>query len=179
MLNNIILIILLTLLIKKIISYPIFQVHRIIMNDNITDMEKTSYQFSHKGMILTFEPSLNYSLIPIQIENEIKNGFYTIVEYSEPYEKDIGNGFQALITHIYDPICFSAINFILDDKGIRIPKEYFFRKKDVYEFIFLMKENQDKIIFGKDLIDLMEIEFINNNNDFIIHNKDFVINLMD
>ena len=179
MFNNIIFIILLTLLIKKVILYPIFQVHRIIMNDNITDMEKTSYQFSHKGMILTFDPSLNYSLIPIQIENEIKNGFYTIVEYSEPYEKDMGNGFQALITHIYDPICFSAINFILDDKGIRIPKEYFFRKKDVYEFIFLMKENQDKIIFGKDLIDLMEIEFINNNNDFIIHNKDFVINLID
>ena len=166
-------------LIQKISSYPIYEVHRIIINDNLNNMEKATYQFSFKGMILTFDPSLNYSLIPIQIENEIKNGFYTIVEYSEPYEKDIGNGFQALITHIYDPICFSAINFILDDKGIRIPKEYFFRKKDVYEFIFLMKENQDKIIFGKDLIDLMEIEFINNNNDFIIHNKDFVINLMD
>ena len=41
-----------------------------------------------------------------------------------------------------------------------------------------MKENQDKIILGKDLIDLMKIEFINE-NDFIIHNKDFQINIID
>ena len=35
-----------------------------------------------------------------------------------------------------------------------------------------------KIVFGKDLIDLMEIEFINDNN-FIIHNKTFEISLND
>ena len=141
------------------------------MSDDLNDMEKSSYQFFHKGMILSFDPSLNYSLIPLQIENEIKNGFYTIVEFSEPYEKDIGNGFQVLITHIFNPICFPAVNFILDDRANKIPTEFLFRKKDVYEFVFLMKENQDKIVFGKDLIDLMNIEFTN--NGFVVHNKTF------
>ena len=162
---------LITFVFHEIISYPLYEVHRIIMNDNLSDMEKSSYQFFHKGMILTFDPSLNYSLIPLQIENEIKNGFYTIVEFSEPYEKDIGNGFQVLITHIFNPICFPAVNFILDDRAIKIPTEFLFRKKDVYEFVFLMKENQDKIVFGKDLIDLMNIEFTN--NVFVVHNKTF------
>ena len=165
------LIFLITLFIHGIISYPLCQVHRIIMSDDLNDMEKSSYQFFHKGMILSFDPSLNYSLIPLQIENEIKNGFYTIVEFSEPYEKDIGNGFQVLITHIFNPICFPAVNFILDDRAIKIPTKFLFRKKDVYEFVFLMKENQDKIVFGKDLIDLMNIEFTN--NGFVVHNKTF------
>ena len=168
---KIFLILLITLLINEIISYQLYQVHRIIMSDDLNDMEKSSYQFFHKGMILSFDPSLNYSLIPLQIENEIKNGFYTIVEFSEPYEKDIGNGFQVLITHIFNPICFPAVNFILDDRAIKIPTEFLFRKKDVYEFVFLMKENQDKIVFGKDLIDLMNIEFTN--NGFVVHNKTF------
>ena len=162
---------LITFVFHEIISDPLYEVHRIIMNDNLSDMEKSSYQFFHKGMILTFDPSLNYSLIPLQIENEIKNGFYTIVEFSEPYEKEIGNGLQVLITHIFNPVCFPAVNFILDDRAIKIPTEFLFKKKDVYEFVFLMKENQDKIVFGKDLIDLMNIEFIN--NGFVIHNKTF------
>ena len=162
---------LITFVFHEIISYPLYEVHRIIMNDNLSDMEKSSYQFFHKGMILTFDPSLNYSLIPLQIENEIKNGFYTIVEFSEPYEKEIGNGLQVLITHIFNPVCFPAVNFILDDRAIKIPTEFLFKKKSVYEFVFLMKENQDKIVFGKDLIDLMNIEFIN--NGFVIHNKTF------
>ncbi len=166
-----ILICFLSLCIKKIISLPKYDIHRIIINDDVNNMEKTSYQFFHKGMILTFDPSLNYSLIPLQIENEIKNGFYTIVEFSEPYEKEIGNGLQVLITHIFNPVCFPAVNFILDDRAIKIPTEFLFKKKNVYEFVFLMKENQDKIVFGKDLIDLMNIEFIN--NGFVIHNKTF------
>ena len=171
------LIILLTLF-KYSFLFPIYQVHRIIMNDNLKDMEKASYQFTHKGIVLTFDPNLNHSLIPIQIENEIKNGFYTIVEFSEPYEKEIGNGYQVLITHIFNPICFPAVNFILDDRAIIIPTEFLFKKKDVYEFVFLMKENQDKIVFGKDLIDLMNIEFIGDNN-FVIHNKTFEITNLD
>ena len=173
-----ILIFLISSLFIEVLSFPSYQVHRIILNNNITDMEKASYQFYHKGMILTFDPSLNHSLIPLQIENEIKNGFYTIVEFSEPYERDIGNGYQVLLTHIFNPICFPAINFILDDRAIIIPTEFLFRKKDVYEFVFLMKENQDRIVFGKDLIELMDIKFISD-NDFVINNKTFEIKIID
>ena len=163
---------------QYILNLPIYEVFNIIMNDNITEMHKSSYKFSTKGLLLTFDPYSNISSIPPQIEFEIKNGFYTVVEGSDPYEKDLGNGYQALISHVYMDFCFPAVNFILENKAITIPSKYLFKNKGVFEFIFLIKEGQDKIIIGKDLMDLMNIEFINE-DDFYIHNKDFVIRIRD
>ena len=164
--------------IEYILNIPLYEVFNIIMNDNITEMHKTSHKFSPKGLLLTFDPYSNISSIPPQIEFEIKNGFYTVVEGSEPYEKDLGNGYQALITHIFIDYCFPAINFVLADQAITIPKKYLFKQKGYYEFVFLIKEDQDKIVIGKDLMDLMQIEFVND-NEFFIHNKEFVIKIKD
>ena len=164
--------------IKFISCLPFFEVFNIIMNDNITQMEKTSYKYAPKGILLTFDPNSNISSIPPQIEFEILNGFYTVIEGSDPYTKDLGNGYEALISHVYIDYCFPAVNFILEDKAITIPSKYLFKDKGYFEFIFLIKENQDFIIIGKDLIDLMDIEFIND-NDFYIKNKEFSIRIRD
>ena len=164
--------------IGNILNIAYYEVFSIIMNDNITRMDRTSHKFSPKGILLTFDPYSNVSSIPPQIEFEIKNGFYTVIEGSDPYEKDIGNGYQALITHIYIDYCFPAINFILAEQAITIPSKYLFKNKGYFEFIFLIKEDQDKIIIGKDLMDLMRIEFVND-KDFFIHNKEFVIKIKD
>ena len=164
--------------IHSILNMPILEVFNIIMNDNITCMDKTSYKFNPKGILLTFDPYSNVSSIPPQIEMEIKNGFYTVIEGSDPYEKDLGNGYEALISHVYIDYCFPAVNFILANQAITIPSKYLFKNKGYFEFIFLIKKDQDKIIIGKDLIDLMKIEFIND-NDFYIKNKDFVIKIKD
>ena len=164
--------------IHSILNMPILEVFNIIMNDNITRMDKTSYKFNPKGILLTFDPYSNVSSIPPQIEMEIKNGFYTVLEGSDPYEKDLGNGYEALISHVYIDYCFPAVNFILANQAITIPSKYLFKNKGYFEFIFLIKKDQDKIIIGKDLIDLMKIEFIND-NDFYIKNKDFVIKIKD
>ena len=164
--------------IGNILNIAYYEVFNIIINDNITRMDRTSHKFSPKGILLTFDPYSNVSSIPPQIEFEIKNGFYTVIEGSDPYEKEIGNGYQALITHIYIDYCFPAINFILAEQAITIPSKYLFKNKGYFEFIFLIKEDQDKIIIGKDLMDLMKIEFVND-KDFFIHNKEFVIKIKD
>jgi len=164
--------------IQNILNLPEFEVFIIVMNDNITQMDKASYYFRTKSLILTFDPYSNISSIPLLIHNEIKQGFYTIYPGTEPYEKDLKNGYQAFISHHYDEYCFPAVNFILSDRSITIPSKYLFKKKGVFEFVFLINENQDKIIIGKDLIDLMNVEFIND-NEFYIHNKEFVIKIKD
>ena len=164
--------------INYILNIPFYEVYNIIMNDNITRMDRTSYKFVPKGILLTFDPYSNISSIPPQIEFEIKNGFYTVIEGSDPYEKDLGNGYQALISHVYVDFCFPAVNFILAKKAITIPSKYLFKKKGYFEFIFLIKEGQDKIIIGKDLMDLMGVEFINE-KEFFIKNKEFIITIED
>jgi hypothetical protein len=37
----------------------------------------------------------------------------------------------------------------------------------------LTRENQEYIVFGRDMIELMDVELINE-NDFIIHNTNFI-----
>ena len=164
--------------IQNIINLPAFEVFIIIMDDNITQMTIPSYSFKTKGLILTFDPYSNISSIPLQIHNEIKIGFCSIYPGTEPYEKDLKNGYLAFISPVYDEYCFPAVNFILSDRSITIPSKYLFKKKEVFEFVFLINENQDKIIIGKDLIDLMNVEFIND-NEFFIHNREFVIKIKD
>ena len=65
--------------------------------------------------------------------------------------------------------------------GITIPLKTLFYDNDedegmVYYFRFLTKKDQENIIIGKDLIDLMDITFIDDTN-FIINNKSFVTNV--
>ena len=164
--------------IPNILNFPVFEVFIITTNDNVNKMEFSSHEFKSKGLLLTFDPYSNISSIPPQIEMEIKNGFYTIYPGTEPYERDLKNGYQALVSHSYDEVRFPAVNFILSDRGITIPSKYLFKNKGIFEFVFLIKENQDKIIIGKDLIDLMDVEFIND-NEFFIHNREFVIKIKD
>ena len=70
--------------IQNILNLPEFEVFIIVMNDNITNTEKSSYIYKTKGLILTFDPYSNISSIPLQILIEIKNGFHTIYEGTEP-----------------------------------------------------------------------------------------------
>ena len=45
-----------------------------------------------------------------------------------------------------------------------------------YSIRFLTKKDQEYIIFGRDLIEIMDIEFKDENN-FIIHNNEFITKL--
>ena len=71
---------------------------------------------------------------------------------------------------------FETIHFIFEDYGITIPLHYFLIEKDEtqkYGLRFLTVENQEYIIFGKDLIELMDIEFIDKNH-INIKNDEFI-----
>ena len=71
---------------------------------------------------------------------------------------------------------FETIHFIFEDYGITIPLQYFLIEKDEtqkYGLRFLTVENQEYIIFGKDLIELMDIEFIDKNH-INIKNDEFI-----
>ena len=161
-----------------IYNIPSFEVFKIIMSDDLSKPNRTSYAYVPKGVFLTFDPNSNISSIPPQIEFEIKNGFSSVYEGSDPYEKDLGNGYEALISHFYIDYCFPAVNFILENQAITIPSKYLFKNKEYFEFTFLIKKNQDNIIFGKDLIDLMGIEFLPDDSIFI-NNKEFIIKIRD
>ena len=150
------------------------------MNDNLEEVDKSSYRFYPKGINLEFDPNSDISSIPLQIELEIENGFYSIYEGTEPYDIEKDEDYKILVSHTFYEACFPAINFILGDKGIKIPSKYLFKKqKDFfYEFIFLLSKKNDKIILGKDLIELMKVEFFNN-GEFSINNIDFRVTTKD
>ena len=71
---------------------------------------------------------------------------------------------------------FETPHFLFETFGISIPTKYYLIEKGEsqrYGIIFMTKEDQEYIVFGKDLIDVMEIEFKDENN-FIIHNDEFI-----
>ena len=83
----------------------------------------------------------------------IEEGFYYDIDFVEPIvEEDL----KKIEKKMHE----------LSSKDERIVREV------------LSKEDQDKIIIGKDLMDLMQIEFVNDNK-FFIHNKEFVIKIKD
>ena len=76
---------------------------------------------------------------------------------------------------------FETTHFILENFGISIPAKYFLvttEEHQIYGIRFFSKENQEFIEFGKDLIDIMNIEFKDEKN-FIINNKEFITKLED
>jgi len=72
---------------------------------------------------------------------------------------------------------YEYLHFILENMDISIPLKYYLieKKKESqkYGMRFFSRKDQEYIVFGKDLIDIMEIEFKGQNN-FIIHNSEFI-----
>ena len=64
--------------------------------------------------------------------------------------------------------------------GIVIPLDVMFTLNSNNEYVFRFKGKKDAeyIVFGKDLIELMNIEF-KSNNYFEIHNKNFIVKFGD
>ena len=92
------------------------------------------------------------------------------------YIVPIDNGYLKLKSIFSDKFAFPAVNLILKNYGITFSTNYLFTKTDnkVYEFLFLLHKDAENLIIGKDLIELMDINF---ENGVEIRNKDFVIKL--
>ena len=148
--------------------------------NNFRSSELYNFCYETKGVGLIFNNNSDISVMPKHIFTFI-NRYYELTYNSLIGQIEImPNGYyQYILIESNRPP--ETIHFILKDIGITFPlKELFFSKEDeedlVYYFRFLSKDDQENIIIGKDLIELMDIKFIDNDN-FIINNKDYISNV--
>ena len=159
-------------------------IYKFIFSENITNLEINSimnYRFDLKGVGLLLNNNSDINLIPIYLFSEIYK-FYSFYDDIYTYIEELPNGYKEFLM-ISSLQKIETIHLILNDLGIIFPLNELFIPRDeeenLYSFIFLSKEEQENIIFGKDLIKKMEIEFKENENNFIINNKDFIIKIED
>ena len=159
----------------------IYALHNLILTSDINSNNMTSINYLYfslntKGVGIIFDYNSEINLIPYHLIKQIKRyiEIYLLDGYSFLKEKE--NELQELkfFGYMFKIISF---NFITANIGINIPNDVLFPKEpnviEQFSFAFLTKEDQDNIIIGKNLIDLMKLEF-NDKNEFIINNKSFI-----
>ena len=157
-----------------------FPVYKIIMAENINNIFTISNEvfnmfINRKGIGIKFDNNSEYNIIPMQLFDTIKSfysDFYNNLYYFETLYK---NEYKQLIISDY---CdrLETLHFILEDRGIKIPKEELFtlnEENNKFTFTFYGKEDEDIIIFGKELIKAMDLKFEGNN--LIINNRKYLI----
>ena len=170
---------LITILFNKISTLYSEEIYKIIIANDMNDIKNHKYSFKTKGIKLIFDPNSSINVMPINIETEYsENCFKVTSEDKIPYIVPIDNGYLKLKSIFSDKFAFPAVNLILKNYGITFSTNYLFKKTDnkVYEFLFLLHKDAENLIIGKDLIELMDINF---ENGVEIRNKDFVIKLND
>lgn len=170
-----------TLSINDSIAFPVY---KIILSENINNLDIQSNQIFNcfinlKGISIKFDNTSKINVMPMHLFKQIKE-FYSNIYYNYYYfETKIKNEYiELIISDFYDRL--EIVHLILEDRGIKFPINELFTKKDnspEYSFLFLGKEDEDNIIFGKDLIKTMDIEFKDNN--YIINNDNFIIKVDD
>ena len=147
--------------------------------NKLKEKEKYNIFIKPKGVGIIFNKTSEISIMPEQLFYEITKYYKVVYDLIDKVETT-KNGYSLyLIIECLRPD--ETIHFILKDMGITIPLKTLFYDNDedegmVYYFRFLTKKDQENIIIGKDLIDLMDITFIDNSN-FIINNKSFITNV--
>ena len=147
--------------------------------NKLKEKEKYNIFIKPKGVGIIFNKTSEISIMPEQLFYEITKYYKVVYDLIDKVETT-KNGYSLyLIIECLRPD--ETIHFILKDMGITIPLRTLFYDNDedegmVYYFRFLTKKDQENIIIGKDLIDLMDITFIDNTN-FIINNKSFITNV--
>ena len=163
------------------ISSNIYPIYKLILEPNLNYINSgddyISYYFFYslntKGVGIIFNNNSEINSIPYHLFKQLVD---IIDIYIDGYSfiKTNEKGYQELLLYGYliEPI---SLHFITENIGITIPNDIFFQRNISYmsNFTFLSKENQENIVIGKYLMDLMKIEF-NNQNEFIINNKDFI-----
>ena len=182
---NIILIIFLSVLSCSLNqTSSIKQLYKIIITDDINKIktkELYGYYYNTKGVGLIFDSSYDVSIFPKQIFYNIYRYYHDVYDFIDQIQT-IKNGYeQFIIIESLRP--FETIHFIFEDMGITIPTKVLFYESEeeedlIFFFRFLTKEDQENIIIGKDLIELMNVTFLDSNN-IVINNKDYISKIDD
>ena len=173
---------------SSIESSPVSEVYKVILSQNINDIGVKSLQVYNiylimnlKGLSIIFDNDSEISLMPMSLFEQISSFYkdtYSNTCFFQTKSKENG-GLELTL----DGDCpkLETVHYILKDRGISIPINELFKKNGdnaYYSFAFVGNDNVDRIIFGKNLIEKMEIELIGD-NDYIIHNQDFVAKVDD
>ena len=165
---------------KKSSIIPLYQ---IILTENISHLEINNLynlRLHLKGVGIIIDNNSDVNLIPMHIFSEIYK-FYRD-NYDDIYAEIeiLTNGYHKfrMISSLYQ---LETVHFILKEFGIIIPLNELFiptnETEHEYALRFLSKEEQENIIFGKDLIECMEIDYLENDYNFVVNNKSFLIDL--
>ena len=165
---------------------PVFPVYKIILTEKIDNIYSNSNQIFNffiniKGVGIKFDLNSEVNIIPMHLMETIYHfyrDFYGNFYYFETRTK---NEYTELIISDYSE-SLEIIHFILEDRGIVIPINELFtlnKESNRFTYRFLGKEDEDNIIIGKDLIDVMDIKFEDNNKNYSIGNEEFVIKVKD
>ena len=132
-------------------------------------------------MGVIFDNNSNINLIPNHLFIQIKKILDLYSPDSNAFIVKKENDYQELVIYYYLNENFT-FNLIFEKIGITFPNDVlFYRPIGEFNknfFIFLTKENQENIIFGKKLIELMKFE-INGEDEFLINNYNFITYLED
>lgn len=161
-------------------------VYRIMLASDINNLDTKPYlswEIGSKGYGIVFNKTSEKSYVPNALFERIKI-FYQIYDEILQQTHKYENGIRELIVYANLERGYEDIHFALEFIGISIPLEYLFvekednsnlklKNKKKYGLRFLTRENQEFIVFGRDMIKLMNIELINE-NEFKIHNTNFI-----
>ena len=163
----------------------LISLYKIFLSENITHLEiinNYNINLDSKGVALIFDNSSDINLIPMNIFNQIYNFYYSTYDDIKVYINHLPNGYNEfeIISNLNR---YESIHFILKEFGISFPlHEFFVTKNEIrhqYILRFLSKESQENIIFGKDLIQSMNISFLDNSDNFFINNREFILTIND
>jgi len=163
----------------------VIPVYKIMLTSDINNLDIKPYlnwEIGSKGYGIVFNKTSEKSYVPFALFERIQI-FYQIYEEILQQTHKYENGTRELIVYANLERGYEDIHFALEFIGISIPLEYLFvekednskfklKNKKKYGLRFLTRENQEFIVFGRDMIKLMNVELINENY-FIIHNTSF------
>ena len=156
------------------LTSKIFPIYKIALSPNLSQLYKNrNYNLIEnniKGIGLIFNEDSDINLIPQQLMKTIEQYYQHFEEIIvENIEKD--NGYIELILYYYYGGS-ESLHFIFEKNGFSIPlKELLiYEEKEMHRFKFITKENQENIVIGKQLIELLGIDLSDTNN-FSINEK--------
>ena len=147
---------------------------KFIISENLNDLSSIDLRYDTSGMFLDFDNNSEVSFIPYEIYKIITDK-YTNKELCEKKEIVVNdNQYETFWCYPGALGFFRNINLITEKYAIKISSSsLFIYKDDNYYFRFVSSRNVENFIFGKKLINLMKIEFLDN-DDFIINNKECI-----
>ena len=162
----------------------VYPIYKILLSESVDYLDSTESRYFNrylnpKGYGMIFDNNTNISILPINLFSEIYDFYHLTYEELLTFSLKDNGDFQEIILH-ENSKDLELIHFIFKNIGIVIPLKVMFTKNENNKFVFrfIGKKDAEYIVFGKDLIELMNIEFQNNDN-FNIHNNDFIVKFED